>query len=106
MHPNGRMDEIPLNGRPWSAEQHDAWMREMALYAVDALAAEQPAVYACVLDGARVGQFPPGAGPYLQTELRCRLTKPIAARESEMAQVRAAVPLKRCSLYLVPPHPW
>src|SRR5947208_3001069 len=32
------------------------------------------------------------------------MMRPIAARESEMAEVRAAVPLKRCSLYLVPPH--
>ena len=30
--------------------------------------------------------------------------RPIAASESEMTKVRAAVPLKRCSLYLVPPN--
>src|SRR5205823_11383211 len=32
------------------------------------------------------------------------MMRPIAASESEMAEVRAAVPLKRCSLYLVPPN--
>ena len=30
--------------------------------------------------------------------------RPIAASESEMTEVRAAVRLKRCSLYLVPPN--
>jgi hypothetical protein len=32
------------------------------------------------------------------------MTRPIAASESEMTEVRAAVRLKRCSLYLVPPN--
>src|SRR2546428_10278132 len=32
------------------------------------------------------------------------MIKPIAASESETTEVRAALPLKRCSLYLVPPN--
>src|SRR6185437_7666506 len=32
------------------------------------------------------------------------MIKPIAASESEMTEVRAAVRLKRCSLYFVPPN--